>query len=151
MNTEFLFKYHVNLGTGLEVGTTPYGQRFIVEVNGGAFEGENFKGTIREHGCADWLTLDNEFGHLDVRATFETHDGAYIYVHYNGLLELTPAIQEAIKTGKGETEFGDQYFITQIRMQTGDPRYYWVNHILCVGEGRERIGRVEYNVYKLVN
>lgn len=151
MRTEFLFKYYVNLGEGLEVGEGPYGKRLIVEVNGGGFEGENFNGKIRDAGCADWLTMEDKFGHLDVRATFETNDGAFIYVQYSGLLELTPAIQEALKTGKGETEFGDQYFFTHIRMQTGDPRYDWVNHVLCVGEGRERIGRVEYNVYKIAN
>ena len=151
MRTEFLFKYYVNLGEGLEVGEGPYGKSLIVEVNGGGFEGENFNGKIRDAGCADWLTMEDKFGHLDVRATFETNDGAFIYVQYSGLLELTPAIQEALKTGKGETEFGDQYFFTHISMQTGDPRYDWVNHVLCVGEGRERIGRVEYNVYKIAN
>ncbi len=36
-------------------------------------------------------------------------------------------------------------------MQTGDPRYAWVNNIVCVAQGRLRAGRVEYDVYQVVN
>ena len=72
MKFEPLLSYHANLGEGLEVGAGPYGTRLIVEVHGGEFEGEKLKGKIRESGCADWLTMTEDFGHLDVRATFET-------------------------------------------------------------------------------
>ena len=151
MKTELLLTYYAKLAGGLQVGAGPFGNRLIVEVDGGEFEGKKLKGTIRKAGCADWLTMDEQYGHLDVRATFETHDGAYIYVQYFGHLELTPAVQQALSTGEGETEYGDQYFFTQPRMQTGDPRYAWVNNIVCIGEGRLRTGRVEYNVYQVVN
>lgn len=151
MKFELLMKYHANLGEGLQVGGGPFGNRLIVEVDGGAFEGPKLKGTIRKAGCADWLAMDEQYGHLDVRATFETHDGAFIYVQYNGHLELTPAIQQALATGEGETDYGDQYFFTTPRMQTGDPRYTWVNNVVCVGQGRLAKGRVEYNVYQVVN
>ena len=151
MNFELLLTYHANIGEGLDVGAGAFGTRLIVEVHGGEFEGKKLKGKIRENGCADWLTMTEDYGHLDVRATFETHDGAMIYVEYTGKLELTPAIQKALSTGEGETEYGDQYFFTTPRMQTGDPRYAWVNNIICVGQGRLRSGRVEYNVYQVVN
>ena len=67
----------------------PFGNRLIVEVDGGEFEGEGFKGKIRSAAGADWLTLTEKFGHLDVRVTFETSDGALIFVEYSGKLELT--------------------------------------------------------------
>ncbi|MDC3202986.1 DUF3237 domain-containing protein [Gammaproteobacteria bacterium] len=38
-----------------------------------------------------------------------------------------------------------------MRMQTGDPRYKWVNNIICVGQGRILPGRVEYDVYQAMN
>lgn len=151
MNTELLFTYYANLGEGLQVGTTPFGNRLIVEVDGGEFEGPRLRGKIRKAGCADWLAMNEDYGHLDVRATFETDDGALIYVQYTGHLELTPAMQEALATGEGETQFGDQYFFTTPRMQTGDPRYLWVNNLVCIGEGRLANGRVEYNVYQVTN
>ena len=151
MKFELLFNYHANLGASLEVGTGPYGNRLIVEVAGGAFEGEKLKGKIRDAGCADWLSITEGFGHLDVRATFETHDGAIIYVEYTGKTELTEAFANALSTGEGGTDYGDAYFFTTPRMQTGDPRYAWVNNIICVGQGRLQPGRVEYNVYQVVN
>ena len=38
------FTYYANLTTSLEVGVGPFGNRLIVEVDGGEFEGEGFKG-----------------------------------------------------------------------------------------------------------
>jgi hypothetical protein len=151
MKLEHLFTYHANLGASLEVGAGAFGHRVIVEVDGGAFEGPRLKGTIRKAGCADWLAVGADgYGHLDVRATFETDDGAYIYVQYNGHVEMTEAVQKAIG-GEGETDYGEAYFFTTPRMQTGDPRYAWVNNVICVGQGRLRAGRVEYQVFAVVN
>lgn len=151
MKFEHLLTYHANLGESLEVGSGPYGNRLIVEVHGGAFEGPKLKGKIRDAGCADWLAIGADgFGHLDVRATFETDDGAFIYVQYTGHLELTEGMQKAL-AGEGETNYGDQYFFTTPRMQTGDPRYAWVNNIVCVAQGRLLANRVEYNVHQVVN
>ena len=145
-----LLTYHANLATAVPVGPGMYGNRLIVEVDGGEFEGPRLKGVIRKAGCADWLTMSDDFGHLDVRATFETHDGAYIYVEYIGKLELTPKVQAAL-AGNGTTEFGESYFVTAPRMQTGDPRYLWVNNMICVAQGKIGAGRVDYRVFQVVN
>ena len=96
------------------------------------------------------MTVSEGYGHLDVGTTFETDDGAIIYVQYFGVLEFTPGIQAAL-AGEGKTNFGDQVFFTQPRMQTGDPRYTWVNNISCVAQGRLLPGKVEYQVFQLVN
>ena len=145
-----LLTYHANLVQALPVGPGMYGNRLIVEVDGGAFEGPRLKGTLRRAGCADWLTITEDYGHLDVRATFETHDGAYIYVEYIGRVELTPAVQAAL-AGNGSTEYGEAYFVTAPRMQTGDPRYRWVNNIVCVAQGKLSPGRVDYQVFEVAN
>jgi hypothetical protein len=150
MRLEHLMTYHAKLAASLDVGVTPYGKRLIVEVDGGEFSGPRLRGTIRKAGCADWLTLCDDYGHLDVRATFETHDGAIIYVEYVGRVELTPRVQAAL-AGQGETDYGEAYFFSAPRMQTGDPRYRWVNNIIAVGQGRLAPGRVEYNVYQALN
>lgn len=150
MKLEPLFSYYANLEAPLEVGATPFGNRMIVEVSGGEITGKKINGKFRNLAAADWLTMTENFGHLDVRATIETDDGAYIYVEYFGKLELTDAVQAAL-AGQGDTDYGDQYFFTSPRMQTGDPRYQWVNNIVCIGQGRLAAGRVEYQVFQLVN
>lgn len=149
MKLEPLMTYHAVLTNSLEVGNTPYGNRLIVEVDGGEFEGPRLKGRFRNAAAADWITLNGGYAHLDVRLTAETDDGALIYIEYLGKLELTEQAQKAL-AGEGSTDYGDHYFVTSPRMQTGDPRYQWVNNIVCVAQGRLLPGRVEYQVFQVV-
>ena len=96
----------------------------------------------------DWLLVDSAgFGHIDVRLTLATVDGAHIYMHYTGLLEHNEQIVEALASG-GTTEFGDSYFITQPRFETGDQRYAWINQVVAVAEGRLMEGGVQYRIYE---
>ncbi len=150
MKLEPLFSYQAVLGEALDVGPGPFGRRLIVEVEGGTFEGPRLRGTIRKAACADWLTIGEGYGYLDVRATFETDDGAFIYVEYTGRIQLTEAALAAL-AGSGETQFEEAYFVTCPRMQTGDPRYLWVNDLVCVARGRLGPRRVAYEVYAVVN
>ena len=150
LKLEHLMSYNAKLAQAVEVGAGPFGHRLIVEVDGGEFEGPRLKGKFRTAACADWLTMGADFGHLDVRGTLETDDGAFIYLEYYGKIELTEGIQAAL-AGQGDTDYGEQYFVTSPRFQTGDPRYSWINNIVCVSEGRLRGGLVEYNVYQIAN
>jgi len=150
MRLEPLMTYHADLCTPVTVGTGPYGNRLIVEVSGGAFEGPRLRGKLLTGG-GDWLLIDADgVGHLDVRASFETHDGALIYVQYYGRLEITDPVMAALG-GRGETRFGDQYFFSQPRFETGDSRYRWLNRVIAVGQGRVLPNRVEYQVFECVN
>ena len=145
-----LLTYYAHLSEAISVGAGMYGNRLIIEVNGGEFEGPRLQGTLRHAGCADWATMTADYGYLDVRGTFETHDGAFIFVEYYGRLELTPTVQAAL-AGEGSTEYGESYFVTTPRMQTGDPRYQWVNNIMCVARGKLSPGRVDYEVFEVKN
>jgi hypothetical protein len=143
--------YHADLDF-VQVGSGPFGSRTIANVTGGEFRGPRLQGTIVGAG-ADWLLAGPDgFGRLDVRATFQTGDGALIYVQYHGLIELTDAVLAIIGGGPGETAFGGQYFFTNPRMETGDERYGWVNRVFLVGQGRLVAGpRVEYRVFRMEN
>jgi hypothetical protein len=150
MKLEPLMTYYADLGAAAPVGAGPHGNRLIVEVTGGRFEGSRLTGQILPGG-GDWLLIDADgFGHLDVRATFLTDDGAHIYVQYFGRSHITEAAGAAL-AGNGKTEFGETYFFTQPRFETGDPRYAWLNHVLAVGQGRFLPNRVEYQVFAFAN
>jgi hypothetical protein len=135
-----------------QVGPGPFGQRAIAPFTGGEFTGDRLKGTIMGAG-ADWILLGEDgFGRIDVRATFKTVDGALIYVQSYGLLELTADVMAVVEGSDTPTNFGEQYFFTNPRMETGDERYSWVNQTLFVGEGRLVPGpAVEYRVYRVAN
>ncbi len=100
---------------------------------------------------ADWLLMGPDgVGRLDVRGTFETDDGAHIYVQYHGILVMNEKIAKSMAEG-AETQYGDSYFFTQPRFETGDERYAWLNSIVAIGEGRIIPSAVEYRVYQVVN
>jgi len=145
------FGFYADLDV-IMVGPGPLGQRAIATITGGELTGERLKGSLVGAG-ADWgLIGPDGYVRVDVRTTLRTVDGAHVYFRYHGLIEVTPAF---IALNKGEdvsTDFGDQYFFTGLRLETGDERYSWVNHTMFLGQGRLLPGpRVEYRVYRLTN
>lgn len=133
-----------------EVGETPYGRRIIADVAAGAFEGARLRGQLLPSG-ADWLLVDRTgIGRLDVRICMQTEDGANIYAHYYGVIDLDESVMQAL-TGGGETQFGQRRFLTTPRFECGDPRYAWLNDLIAVAEGRVISGHgVEYRVFEVV-
>ncbi len=129
------------------IGAGPIGTRMYYEVSGGEITGERLRGKVLSGG--EWAIIGSDgYLRVDVRVQVETHDGAYIYVKYLGLLEVNEAVQRAMANGTG-TAYGDQYFFTNPRMETGDPRYAWVNTTFFVGQGRALPGLgVEYRVWR---
>ena len=144
-------QYHADLYFR-EIGNGPLGHRVWAGIKGGTVEGDRIKGELAPVG-GDWMIIAPDgFGQIDVIIQFLTHDGAAIHVTYKGLLEITPAVQALIEGGDQPTDYGDQYFFTGLRMETGDERYTWVNQTVFVGQGRVVPGpAVDYKVFRLVN
>ena len=147
---ELLTTFRAELKAPTAIGTTPFGTRQIFDVTGGNFDGPRLKGTVLPSG-GDWMLFGPDgVGRLDVRATLETHDGARIYVQYYGVLVMNDAVTKAIAEGR-ETQYGDTYFMTQPRFETGDERYTWLNSVVAVAEGRALTNAVEYRVFQVVH
>ena len=150
MKLEYFMEYSVEIQRPpLDLSGGPFGNRLIFPVTGGRFEGPRLKGTILPVG-GDWILLSEDgTGRLDVRATFQTDDGALIYLQYTGVArsdetrpDLTPGVPE---------EFGDRYYMITPRFETGDERYAWINSFVYVAEGKRTTEGVDYRVYTIVN
>lgn len=141
--------FRARLKPPVDMGAGPYGARLFFEVIGGEIEGDRLSGTLLPGG-GDWILVGADgYGRIDVRLNIQTHDGACIYLRYFGVLEMTPAVQNAIATGGG-TGFEDQYFRTNPRFETGDQRYAWLNQTLFVGVGHALPNLTpEYRVYRV--
>lgn len=149
MKLEPLMTLHV-VSKPVEIGTGPQGTRTIYDVTGGTFHGARLRGTVLPSG-ADWFLMDSEgVGRLDVRITLATDDGARIYMQYHGIFVANEQAATALAQG-GATAYGDTYFMTQPRFETGDARYSWLNRIVAVGEGRLVPSAAEYQVFALVH
>lgn len=133
-----------------DVGAGPLGRRVIFNAVSGRLTGERLNGSI-VGASGDWLLLgDDGFGRLDVRITVQTDDGARIYSHHNGLIQVTAAGWAVLEGADTSTDYGDQYFFTSPQLETGDQRYTWVNQTVFLGEGRVVAGpAVEYRVYRV--
>ena len=141
--------FRVRLKAPLDMGAGPYGPRMFFEAIDGEVEGERLRGRVLP-GAGDWILVGADgYGRIDVRLNVQTHDGAHISLSYFGVLEMTPAVQNAIATGGG-TSFEDQYWRTNPRFETGDPRYAWLNQTLFVGVGHALPDLTpEYRVYRV--
>jgi hypothetical protein len=77
---EFAFSETVDLGEGIAVGPTTRGERTIIPITGGTFEGPGLRGTIVP-GAWDWQLLRPD-GCRELEADYflKTDDGAIINV-----------------------------------------------------------------------
>ena len=142
--------FRAELRDAVDIGAGPAGARQIFDVTGGSFEGPRMKGRVLPSG-ADWLVMGSDgTGRLDVRATLQTDDGANIYVQYYGVVHLDEKVMTALASGEA-MEFGDTYFFTAPRFETGDERYAWLNKIVAVGQGRMLPNAVEYRLFEVQN
>ena len=136
--------------TAQPIGHTPFGERTTYIVGEGVFTGPKLRGRILAGG-GDWFIRGaNDLARLDVRKTFETHDGALIHVSYVGLYKFNAAVTARLSRGE-DAQFGDTLFMAQVQFETGDPHYAWLNETLAVAEARETAAGVEYQLFALAH
>ncbi len=129
-----LFKIVVQTEAPSMIPGAPQGDRMLVGIKGGHFEGEELSGRVIPPG-GDWVTQrkDGSFK-LDVKMTLETNDGALIFVSYFGIVAFDDGAMKARSAPLFET---------------GDERYAWLNNVQGVGIGGLEGTDVVYDVYAL--
>lgn len=143
---EFVCTLNVQLDPVMEMGPGQAGRRRIIPIVGGEVVGETLSGKVLNLG-ADWQTVfSNGVAEIDTRYAFETHDGALIEVINFGYRHGPPEVIAAIAAG--ETVDPEQYYMrTHARLETGDPRYAWVNRTLFVGKGHRLSNAVQIDLF----
>jgi hypothetical protein len=146
---EHLFTARLEVGPPRSLGMTPYGERRIVQITGGSFEGARLRGVILPEG-GDWLLLRHDgILQLDVRATLQTDDGELIYMTYRGLRH-GPADVIA-RLGRGEdVDPSEYYFRTAPWFETASQKYGWLNGIVSVATGERIAAGPIYTVYQVL-
>ena len=153
IETEFLFEARIALHPPMDVGATPEGYRMIVMVGDGRFDGPRLSGKVVPNSGADWSRIRPDgSGALDVRMCFRTHDGALIFVHWNGLMVFDPSEQAyALDFAKPDDPAGAHryYFRTSPVFETADARYAWLNKVVSVSKSRTGGGGVVHRVFAI--
>ena len=134
------------------IGPTPGGMRLVAAVTGGTLTGDRLSGRVLPFGGDFALTTADGCLHIDVRAGFETHDGARIYATYGGRLMVPPEHAAALADPRlrDSLDPSKYYFRTAPLFETGDERYAWLNRILAVGMGRLTATGVAYRIFEIL-
>ena len=121
---EFALQLKVMLGDAYSCSETQHGQRTIIPITGGTFEGPNIKGTII-NGGADYQLNNKATGRTELEAIYciKTDDGVNIHVRNRGI----------INSGKDEQGNPTFYFKAAPQFEAPvDSKYAWLNNAIFV-------------------
>jgi len=149
LRSEFLFEIRISTAPPILTGATPAGQRMLVSIAGGTFEGPRMRGTVLPTGNDAIMALPNGRLLLDVRTALRTEDGAAIYLSYKGVRNGPPEVIRRLGAGEA-VDPASYYFRTVMMFETGDPRYDWLNDLVAVGIGDRTPGGPVYRVFAVL-
>ena len=129
---------------------SPWGATSIGYIESGEFNGPVLNGRVLPGG-GDWpaISVDDEGSYqVNVRAVWETDDGARLYVQYYGFI-VVPRELLGEDVDMSSLDPSQYYFRTAPVFRTGDERYAWLNKVLCVGIGRFTERGLGYRIYRV--
>ena len=110
---EFAMQLKVTIGEPYSCGETQHGERIVIPITGGTFEGPQLKGTIISGG-ADYQLVKGNRTELEAIYCIKTDDGVCIHVRNRGII-------------------ADGYFKCAPQFEApADSRYAWLNSALFV-------------------
>jgi hypothetical protein len=143
-----LYTSIIKVEAPLVVGRSPYGERRIINIKGGAFSGPRLSGRVLPGG-ADWQIIRSD-GIIEVEAryTLQTHDGSLIYVSNWGLRHGPKDVMERLTSGE-VVDPSEYYFRTLPILEAGSPDYEWLNGIIAIAAGERGADDVIITVYEV--
>lgn len=98
----------------------------------GWVDGPRLKGRILQPSC-DWLqVMPSGVLRVDVRMTVVCAEEALVYVSYNGVIDMTPAVFTRLQQGE-LLGAADLYFVIAPTFRTAHADYLWLNRLQAVG------------------
>lgn len=145
----FLYTSIIEVETPLPLGRTPYGERRIIPIIGGAFSGPRLSGEVLPGG-ADWQIIRwDGIVEVEARYTLKTLDGALIYVKNWGLRHGPEEVMKRLAQGL-EVDPNQYYFRTTPRFETSALSYSWLNGMVSIAVGERHAQEVMITVYELM-
>jgi hypothetical protein len=129
---------------------SPWGATSVGYIEEGEFRGPALNGRVLPGG-GDWPAVSNDGENsfqVNVRAVWETDDGALIYVQYYGFIAVPPQ-HLSQPDALAALDPAEYYFRTAPTFRTGDERYLWLNKMLAVGIGRFTENGLGYRIFRI--
>ena len=146
---EFVFEARVKVGDPVLIGQTPRGERRMIPILDGEFEGPGLRGRVLPGG-ADWQVLRSD-GVAELLAIYilETDAGERIQVTNRGLRHGPPDVMARLRAGE-RVDPSLYYFRAIPEFETGAPALQWMNRTLFVASGERFPNLVLLRFWKLV-
>ncbi len=143
---ELLFGMSLEVEEPNRIGETHAGDRRVVGVSGGVFEGPRIRGRVLPGG-SDWIVVRRD-GVLvqDVRLVLRTEGGQDILMSYRGMRHGPEDVMERVDAGE-DPDPSQYYFRTAPVFEAPDGEHDWLNKLVAFGVGRRRASGVTYAVY----
>jgi hypothetical protein len=145
---EFVTELRIRVAAPIEIGHLAGGQRRIIDILGGEFEGPLLRGVIKPGG-ADWqLIRSDSVAVLDARYTLVTDAGVSIYVANQGIRYAEPAVMARLIQGE-LVDPNEYYFCSTPSFETDAPNLQWLRRSIFIGAGTRLPDMVVIKVWRV--
>jgi len=148
---EFLMTLAVDVGEIVSMGAAPLGERRVVQIVGGTFEGFEGSGLRGEVlPGADWQIARKD-GVLDLDARYALKDeaGGLVRVVSQGYRHGPAEVLAALARGEA-VDPATYFFRTVMRFETGAPYLEWLNKTIAVATAERKARQVLLSAYRLL-
>ena len=146
---EFLMRLAVDVGEITSMGQGPLGERRIITIVGGTFEGPGLRGEVLAGGN-DWQIVRRDgVLDLDARYVLKEASGGLVRVTSQGYRHGPADVLAAL--GRGEDVDPAKYFFrTVMRFETGAPALEWLNKTIALATAQRKARQVLLNAFRVL-
>lgn len=145
---EFLFGLTADVGELVSMGAAPLGERRVVAITGGRFEGPSLRGAVLSGN--DWqIARRDGVLELDARYVIKEERGGLVRVVSQGYRHGPPEVMTRLT--RGEEVAPDEYFFrTTMRFETGAEELSWLNKTIAVASAERKARQVKPQAWRLL-
>jgi len=144
---EFVFVLTAHVSPSDKVATTT-GERRIVPILSGTFEGPEMRGKVLPGGADYQLVHADGFTEIEARYVVETDQGEKIYVTNKGMRHAPPEVMADLNAGK-PVDPAMVYFRAAPTFETAAPRLQWMTRALFISAGERYPDGVKIRCYRV--
>ena len=145
---EPLMELAVDVGEMVSLEEGPLGERRVVAILGGTFEGPGLDGEVLPG--ADWqLARRDGVLEIDARYALRERSGGIVLVLSQGYRHGPPEVLAALARGEA-VDPAAYFFRTVMRFETGHERLAWLNRVIAIASGARRARQVLLSAHSLL-
>lgn len=148
LHFEPLMRLTVDVGEIVTMGEGPLGERRVVGILGGTFEGPRLRGEVLPG--ADWQLMRRDgVLEIDARYALREQSGGIVRVLSQGYRHGPAEVLAALARGDA-VDAAAYFFRTVMRFETGAPGLAWLNRTIAVASGERRARQVLLSAHELL-